>query len=248
MLAALSSLRLAISAIATACRIARVPFDRRADDIYFAMRRLTRELGTAPKQARAELLTADLVKMLPAGRDLRAVRDRALLLIGFAGGFRRSELVAIDVEHLTWRRDGAVILLPRSKTDQEGAGQVVPIVYGKNERTCPLRALKAWLAAGEIAAGPVFRVVSKGAIREERMHDVGVWRAVKRYAEAAGLDPSKLGAHSLRVGHVTQALENGAPLLKAKAQMRHSKLETTERYYRGTTELFRENTSGKLGL
>jgi len=247
--ARLSSLRRAISAIATACRLADVEFDRRSPALYYAFRRLSREHGTAATNARAELLTDDLVAMLPAGASLRAVRDRALLLIGYAGGFRRSELAGLEVPDLAWRRDGATIALRKSKTDQAGAGQLVAIVYGAKDKTCPLRALKAWLALSQICDGPLFRrLTSSGQLTRQPIQADTVYRLVKAYAEAAGIDNSRLGAHSLRVGHVTQALQNGADPVKAKDQLRHKKLDTTLGYNRGGASLFLNNTSGKLGL
>jgi integrase len=246
--AALSSLRRAVAAIATAHKIAGRAFDRTDPALHFAMRRLARELGTAPKHAKAAISTAEITAMLPKGGALLAIRDRALLLLDFAGGFRRSELVGIDVEHIEWRRDGIVVLLPRSKTDQEGAGQRVGILYGRRERTCPVRTLKAWLEASAIATGPVFREVRGSRVSEGRLDDEAVARAVKRHGAAAGLDPTRLAGHSLRAGHVTEALQRGADPIKAKEQLRHKKLDTTLGYNRAGATLGSGNTSGKLGL
>jgi integrase len=116
----------------------------------------------------------------------------------FASGVRRSELVALDVADLEWRRDGVVLWIRRSKTDQEGKGQAVGVVYGRRERTCPVRALKAWLQAAAITDGPIFRPVRGTKVLPRRLTDEVVYTPVKRAGSAAGLDAKRLGAHSLR--------------------------------------------------
>jgi site-specific recombinase XerD len=241
-----SVLRRRLAAIATLHRLKEAPFERDAPVIAFAMRRLARELGTATV-GRAELMTADVVAMLRAvPASLQGVRDRAILLLTFAAGMRRSELVALDLPDIEWRRDGIVLRIGRSKTDQEGAGQTVDVEYGRRERTCAVRALKQWLEAAKIADGPIFRPVRGNAVLPRRLSDEIVYFTVKRYAVAAGLDPARLGAHSLRVGHVTQALANGADAVQAKEQLRHRSLDTTLGYNRRRP--FKGGTSGKLGL
>lgn len=222
-------------------------FDRHHPAIHYSMRRLSREHGTKPK-GRAEIMTSDIERMLeimPRGR--RGLRDRAMLLIGYAGGFRRSELVSIDMAWIEWRRDGIVIKLPRSKGDQQGEGQEIGILYGKREHTCPVRALKRWLEAGRITSGPIFRAMRRQHVMPRGLTPQMVWSMVKRYATRAGLDGSMIGAHSLRVGHVTQALENGAMPHLAQSQMRHKRIDTTMGYDRNKA-LKKDNTSGKLGL
>ena len=215
--------------------------------IAFALRRLARERGTA-KVGRAEVMTADLEVMLAAlPSSLQGTRDRCILLLAFASGVRRSELVALDVADLEWRRDGVVLWIRRSKTDQEGKGQAAGVVYGRRERTCPVRALKAWLQAAAIADGPVFRPVRGAKVLPRRLTDEVVYTLVKRVGAAAGLDATRLGAHSLRVGHVTQALANGADPVKAKEQLRHRRIDTTLGYNRARS-FGGGNTSGKLGL
>jgi site-specific recombinase XerD len=242
----LSTIQRRLSAIARAHKLAGVQLDKLDPTIWHALRRLRRQATHAP-QGRAELMTGDLVAILKViPQDLRGLRDRAILLLGFAGGLRRSEIVAFEVNDLEWRRDGIKLRIRRSKGDQEGEGQEVGILYGKKESTCPCRALKRWLEASQICDGPVFRAVVGDQVGERRLSDKIVWKLVKRYAARAGLDPSKLGAHSLRVGHVTQARANGADLAHAKRQLRHKRIETTEGYDRNRS--LRDSTSGKLGL
>ena len=100
------------------------------------------------------------------GEDLAGKRDRALFLLGFAGGLRRSELVALDVEHITWTRAGMKLLIERSKTDAEGEGAEIGIPRGQRNDACPITALKAWLGLSEIHAGPLFRKVNRGGVVE----------------------------------------------------------------------------------
>jgi site-specific recombinase XerD len=241
-----SVLRRRLAAVATLHRLKGAPFERNAPVIAFAMRRLARELGTAVI-GRAELMTADVESMLrKVPSSLQGLRDRAILLLTFAAGVRRSELVALDVADIEWRRDGITLRIRRSKTDQEGAGQAVDVEYGRRERTCAVRAVKCWLEAAAIAEGPVFRPVRGVRVLPRRLSDEVVYVAVKRYGAAAGLDPARLGAHSLRVGHVTQALANGANPVEAKEQLRHRRLDTTLAYNRRRP--FKGGTSGKLGL
>ena len=154
---------------------------------------IRRTLGTA-QQTKAPLLTADIRRMVEALPDtLAGCRDRALLLLGFAGGFRRSELAALDVEDVLPTEDGLVVKLRRSKTDPEGKGRDVGIPYGSTPSTCPVRALNAWKTAAGISEGALFRGVDRhGHVGSLRLHKDSVGLIVKRAAEAAGLDPAKL--------------------------------------------------------
>jgi site-specific recombinase XerD len=242
----ISTLRRRMAAIARVHKQAGQPF--KADDpvIENALRRLAREKGTAPK-GRDPLMTDELgrmVKRMPEG--LRGIRDRAILLLGFAAAVRRSELVDLNVNDIAWRRDGVSLAIRRSKGDQTGEGQFVDVLYGRRESTCPVRALKRWLEAAKITAGPVFRPVERDLAGEDRLSAKMVAYVVKRAAIRAGIDPTLLAGHSLRSGHVTQALANGADAAKAKEQLRHKRIDTTLGYNKRRT--FDGNTSGKLGL
>jgi integrase len=142
---------------------------------------------------------------------LRGSRDRARLLAGFAGGFRRSELVSPDVEDLTETADGLVVRVRRSKTDPEAKGTTVALPYGSTAATCPVRSYRAWIAAAKITTGPAFRSVDRhGRLGRARMNAGSVARLIKRAAEATGLDPASYAGHSLRAGFATQAFLNGA--------------------------------------
>ena len=246
----MGTIRKRLAAIAQVRRLAAVTLDRDAPELHYALKALAREYGVAPK-GKAELMLADIEAMLEVlkGDTLAAIRDRALLLTGFAGGFRRSELAALDVPDLEFRRDGLVIIVRRSKGDQEGRGQLVAIVYGRRERTCPVRAIKRWLDVSGLTQGPLFRPMRHGGriVGDNRLSDRAIYDVVKGTARSAGLDATRIGAHSLRIGHVTQALANGADPLAAKAQLRHAKLETTLGYDRRQATL-KGSSSAKLGL
>ena len=207
-----------------------------------------REIGTAPVQ-KAPALTADvraMVATLPA--NVKGIRDTALLLVGFAGAFRRSEVVGISVEHLTTTLEGITLFVPKSKTDQEGQGRLVGIRRTDTPATCPVRALSAWLAAGAITAGPVFRYVDKGGqVHPEALSAQSVALVVKQAAKAAGLDPAHYAGHSLRAGLVTQAAKNKAAVTDIMRQTGHRSVETVNRYIR-KANIFEDNVSGNLGL
>ena len=209
---------------------------------------IRRTLGTA-QTTKAALLTADIRRMVEAlPETLAGCRDRALLLLGFAGGFRRSELAALDVEDVLTTEDGLVVKLRRSKTDPEGQGRDVGIPYGAGRVTCPVRAFNAWKTTAAIAEGALFRGVDRhGHIGVVRLHKDSVGLIVKRAAEAAGLDPARYAGHSLRAGLATQSYLNGAGELAIMRQTGHRSLAMLRRYIRDGS-LFRENPAAKLGL
>src|SRR5207247_1909039 len=133
-------------------------------------------------------------------------RDRALVLLGFAGAFRRSELIGLGVEDCAFNKDGLTIKLRRSKTDQEGAGRKIGIPYGSNPETCPVRTVQAWMEQTGIASGPLFRSINRhGQVQSGRLSGIDVARVVKKLAHRAGLDAVKYAGHSLRAGHATSA-------------------------------------------
>jgi len=212
------------------------------------MKGIRRTLGTA-QPGKEPLLTADILKMLDTlGDGLPGSRDRALLLVGFAGGFRRSEIVSLDVEDIAETADGLVIRVRRSKTDPEAKGTTVALPYGSTAATCPVRSYRTWIAAAAIEAGPAFRSVDRhGRVGSGRLNTGSVARLIKRAAEVAGLDPANYAGHSLRAGFVTQAFLNGAAEVAIMRQTRHKSLDTLRKYIRDRS-LFRDNPAAKLGL
>jgi len=209
---------------------------------------IRRQNGTA-QEGKAPAITREIRAMvdhLPA--TLRGQRDRALLLLGFAGAFRRSELVSLDVGDLAWSDDGLVVRLRRSKTDQEGAGRTVGIPYGSKPGTCPVRAVRAWLTAAGIADGPLFRGVDPHRnLGQTRLSDKTVARVVKAAAEAAGLDPARYAGHSLRAGLATAAAQAGVAERVIMAQTGHKSLPMVRKYIREGS-LFTQNAAAEVGL
>lgn len=200
-------------------------------------------------ETKAPLLTDDIRKVLAAlPSDLSGIRDRALLLLGFAGGFRRAELAAIEIRDLRESEEGLTIRVRRSKTDPEAEGRSVAIPFGENEETCPVRAVAAWRAAAEIGEGPLFRGVTRqGRVSEARLHPDSIGQIVKRMVAEAGFDPAFYAGHSLRSGMATQASMNGASELAIMRQTGHRSVGMVRRYIREGS-LFRDNPAAKLGL
>ncbi|WP_245629137.1 site-specific integrase [Alicyclobacillus shizuokensis] len=208
--------------------------------------RNTHGVAVSPK---SPVLIEDLRRMIrQTPHNLLGLRDRALLLIGFAGAFRRSELVSLYVEDVEFTREGLTITLRRSKTDQEGEGRKVGIPYGSHVETCPVRTLQSWLQSAGIVSGPLFRRVDKaGRVGVDRLCDKTVARVVKKYIQAIGLDADEYAGHSLRAGLATSAAMAGAPERAIMAQTGHKSVNMVRRYIRDGN-LFRENAAAYVGL
>jgi site-specific recombinase XerD len=193
---------------------------------------IRRTIGAAPVRKKAA--TSDLVlSMVPRGDSLRELRNRAILLLGFAGAFRRSELVALNVDDTEKTAEGMLVTLRRSKTDQEGLGRRVAIPRG--EIACPVAALRAWLDAAGITEGAIFRrILNKRTQRvtESRLAARNVAAIVKQGAARLGFDPSTFAGHSLRAGFVTSAVKRGANLIKITDVTGHRSLEMLKTYSR----------------
>jgi site-specific recombinase XerD len=212
------------------------------------MKGIRRTMGTAPTQKAPTLI--DDVRAMVDATDAGAIgaRDRALILLGFAGAFRRSEIVGLNIEDCAFGSDGLTVTLRRSKTDQDGAGRKVGIPYGSNPETCPVRIMQAWMEQAGIGAGPVFRSINRyGHVQPSRLSGIDVARIVKKLALRAGLDAAKYAGHSLRAGHATSAAIAGASERSIMNQTGHRSVQMVRRYIRDGS-LFRENSAGKLGL
>jgi len=212
------------------------------------MKGIRRTKGTASAQ-KAPALTADIRAMINAtDAGMIGQRDRALILLGFAGAFRRSELVELDVEDCAFGKDGLTVTLRRSKTDQAGEGRKIGIPFGGNPETCPMRTVQNWLELACISIGPLFRSINRhGQVGPGRLSGIDVARIVKKLAERAGLDAGKYAGHSLRAGHATSAAIAGASERSIMNQTGHRSVQMVRRYIRDGS-LFRENSAGKLGL
>ena len=210
---------------------------------------IRRSKGVA-QSGKIPVLTPDLREMihaLPEGR-LLSLRDRALLLLGFAGAMRRSELVGLDVGDVIETAEGLVVTIRRSKTDQEGAGRKVGIPYGSKLATCPVRAVREWKSVGGLEGGPLFRTVNRhGKLGAARLGDRSVALIVKRAIEATGKEPGGFAGHSLRAGLATAAAMAGVSERVIQEQTGHKSLPVLRRYIRDGS-LFRENAAAEVGL
>ena len=172
---------------------------------------IRRHHGTAPRKVRAARTKVITTMVAPLGAGLADARDRTLLLFGFAGALRRSELVALDVEDVSEDDAGLRLVVRRSKTDQEAEGTVRGLPYGSHPATCPVRAWRGWLTTSGIPGGPAFRSVDRhGRLGAKRLSDRAVADMIKRRALAVGLDGAFAG-HSLRAGFATEGYAQGTP-------------------------------------
>jgi integrase len=222
-----------------------LPNPTRSELVRATLRGIRRTKGCAQREAKP-LLRDDLLLALDAmGDSIKDSRDRALLLIGFAGALRRSELVGLDVGDIDHVRQGIVLTLRQSKTDQDGQGRKIGIPFGRG-RWCPVAALDAWLTASRIAEGAIFRPVDRHArLQPARLSGEAVSLVVRERAAAAGLDPTPYSGHSLRAGLATSAAQTGVPTWRIKAQTRHASDAMLSRYIRDG-ELFTDNAAGSL--
>ncbi len=217
----------------------------RSELVRSTLRGIRRTRGQPQRRARP-LTKEDLFSVLATIRDgPKDARDRALLLVGFAGAFRRSELVAINCTDVEPVKQGVVVHVHRSKTDQEGAGRKVGIPYGRT-RGCPVTALTDWLGRAGIEEGPVFRPVDRhGRVGNARLSGEAVSLAVKGRAADVGLNPDDYSGHSLRAGLATSAAAAGVSSWKIRQQTGHASDAMLARYIRDG-ELFADNAAGAL--
>ena len=197
---------------------------------------IKRTLGSRQK-AKKPILINDL-KLIIKAIDEEKIRDKALILIGFAGGFRRSELVNIDYEDIEFVSEGVKILVKRSKTDQSGEGTVKAIPYFDNKEFCPVLTLKNYI-------NQKIKIKSEGKVFG--ISDKSVALIIKKYAEKAGLDPSKYAGHSLRSGFATTAAEFGAEERNIMAMTGHKTTQMVRRYIH-EANLFKNNALNKIKI
>jgi site-specific recombinase XerD len=245
---AASTLGRRLAAIRYAHKLAKQPDPTDDEGVHAAMKGARRKLKVAPKQNAAA--TADILAslLMRTPDTLSGKRDRALLALGFAGAFRRSELVALDVEDLREDPEGLRVMVRQSKVDQEGRGFEKAIPHGRFIR--PVALVREWLDAARITSGPVFRPVSRsGNVRQGegvRLTTQAVADIIKKYTAAAGLDASTFGAHSLRAGYITTAAERGADLARIMDQSGHRDPRTVVGYIRRANAFKGHSGSGFL--
>ncbi|MGH9180489.1 MAG: site-specific integrase, partial [Acidimicrobiales bacterium] len=199
--AAVSTITRRLAAIGAGHKVAGHPNPCTDQLVRETMKGIRRMLGVAPRQKKG-VSTADVrAAVAPLGSSLLDTRDRLILLLGFAGAMRRSELVGLDVDHVEEVDEGLLVHLGRSKTDQEGRGRRVEVVYGSDAATCPVRAWRAWLATAGIAEGPVLRPVDRhGRLGAQRLSAQAVGMVVKRHMARLGYRSADFAGHSLRRG------------------------------------------------
>jgi len=241
-----STLRRRLAAIRKLHEVRGLPTPTEHEAVRATLKGIEASFGVAAR-GKAPLVLAAIEKMVstcdPATLD--GLRARALILLGYAGAFRRSELVALDVADLKWTAEGVVVTVRRSKTDQKGEGRqkAVPFVGGM---TCAATALKAWLTASETGSGPVFRPFSRhGTPLDHRMSAQTVAVIVKGAAGRAGIDANEVSGHSLRAGHVTEARARGVADADIMAVTGHKRTETLDLYDRRGNP-FKKTSAGSV--
>ena len=212
--------------------------------VVATLRGIRRVNGSAQRQA-APLVKQDIAKVVQRLTGLKGMRDKALLLIGFAGAFRRSELVALRAEDVSFVKEGIIINLRRSKTDQNGQGRKIAIPYVKAKH-CPVRALKTWLTKSGIQNGALFRRINRyQQIMDQGLTAQSVSLIIKQRVTAAGLDAATYSGHSLRAGLVTSAAQKGVQSWKIRQQTDHKSDQMLQRYIRDS-RLFADHTVKKI--
>lgn len=242
---AVATIQRRVAGIAKAHRAAGFPDPTKSEIAKATLRGIRRTLGMAQREA-AALQRDDLFSALASmGSRSIDVRDKALLLIGFAGAFRRSELVGLDCADIEHVRQGIVIHLRRSKTDQMGQGRKIAIPHGRT-RWCPVQHLTDWLDHAGIEQGPIYRRIDRhGHIAADRLSGEAVSIIVKKRVEAAGFNPDAYSGHSLRAGLATSAAMAGASMWKIRQQTGHASDAMLTRYIRDG-DMFADNAAGAV--
>ena len=240
-----STVSRSLAAISEAHLAAGLSSPRGSSAVKAVLGGIRRTQGTDPSQ-KSPLLPGELKAMLEAlPQSTSGARDRALLLLGFCGAFRRSELVGLNAEDIVQVDDGLKITLRRSKTDQEGEGRKVGLPFGSTSSTCPVRAFTAWTEEAQITSGAIFKSINRHGHLGKRLTGRAVALVVKRAARLAGLDESRLAGHSLRAGLATAAAAAGKSERAIMRQTGHRSERMVRKYVRDAS-LFTENAA--LGL
>ena len=181
-------------------------------------------------------------------QEIKKLRDRSIILVGFSGGFRRNEIVSLDYDDLEFVPEGLKINLRRSKTDQFGQGSLKGLPFFENANYCPVVSLQKWIKISKINSGPLFRRFKKGSkLSKNRLTDQSVALLIKGYLELAGIDSKNYSGHSLRSGFATSAAESGAEERSIMAMTGHKSTEMVRRYIK-EANLFKNNALSKIKL
>ena len=180
--------------------------------------------------------------------EIKKLRDRSIILIGFSGGFRRNEIVSLDYDDLEFVQEGLKISLKKSKTDQFGEGSVKGLPYFENSKYCPVISIKKWIEISKISSGAIFRRFIKGSkLSHNRLTDQSVALLIKHYLKLAGIESKNYSGHSLRSGFATSAAESGAEERSIMAMTGHKSTEMVRRYIK-EANLFKNNALNKINI
>ena len=180
--------------------------------------------------------------------EIKKLRDRSIILIGFSGGFRRNEIVSLDLDDLDFVPEGLKITLRKSKTDQFGEGSTKGLPYFDNSQYCPVVSLQKWITISKISSGPLFRRFKKGSkLSMNRLTDQTVALLIKQYLSLAGIDSQNYSGHSLRSGFATSAAESGVEERNIMAMTGHKSTEMVRRYIKDAN-LFKNNALNKIKI
>ena len=205
------------------------------------------------QRGKKPLLISNLKKVINVidqqkNEEIKKLRDRSILLIGFSGGFRRSEIISLNYDDLNFVNEGLKITLIKSKTDQFSEGSIKGLPYFKNSEYCPVISIQNWLRISKIKSGALFRRFSKGSkISENRLTDQTVALIIKEYLELAGIDSKNYSGHSLRSGFATSAAESGADERSIMAMTGHKSTEMVRRYIK-EANIFKNNPLNKIKI
>ena len=178
--------------------------------------------------------------------EIKKIRDRSIILIGFSGGFRRNEIVSLDYDDLEFVEEGLKINIRRSKTDQFGEGSLKALPYFNNSKYCPVLSIQKWIGITKISSGPLFRRFKKGStLSENRLSDQTVALLIKEYLKLIGINHKNYSGHSLRSGFATTAAESGAEERSIMSMTGHKSTEMVRRYIK-EANLFKNNPLNKI--
>jgi site-specific recombinase XerD len=205
------------------------------------------------QRAKKPLLINNLKKIINVideqkKEEIKKLRDRSIILIGFSGGFRRNEIVSLDYEDLDFVEEGLKISLRRSKTDQFGEGSIKGLPYFDNSQYCPVISIHKWIEISKISTGALFRRFAKGSkLSDNRLTDQTVALLIKEYLKLAGIDNNNYSGHSLRSGFATSAAESGADERSIMTMTGHKSTEMVRRYIK-EANLFKNNALNKIKI
>ena len=228
-----SSIKRKVACLSEAHRMSGMKNPVHSNIVEETLKGVSRTLGTAPSKKKAIRLS-DIRQILPLlPESIIGIRDKALLLIGFAGGFRRSELVKLDISDIEFTDSGITIHIKKSKTDQEGAGYYKTIGKGRNITTCPVTTLKYWIEASGITEGKLFRSITKGGVIGNSLSTNSVSKIIKKCISLIGLNASDFAGHSLRSGFISEAKEAGIMNELIMKMTNHKTASMISEYYQG---------------